>query len=111
MAFSEHNFEEADRLLIQSLVIDPGNVRALTYAANAELLLHKYSEAVEHARKVHSLPHDGLAGAHIIAARALEGTQQPDEAVKEYRLYLAEEPAGRDVPIARDAIARLGASK
>jgi hypothetical protein len=107
VSFAEHKFDEADTLLTQSLVIDPANARALTYAANAELITHKYSEAIEHARKVHTLPHDGLAGAHIIAARALEATQQPAEAVKEYRLYLAEEPAGRDVPIARDAIARI----
>jgi tetratricopeptide (TPR) repeat protein len=107
VAFAEKKFEEADTLLTQSLVIDPSNARGLMYAANAELVLHKYGEAVEHARKVHSMPHDGMAGAHIVAARALEATQQSDEAVKEYKLYLSEEPQGRDATMAHDAVARL----
>jgi len=111
VAFAEHNFEEADNLLTQSLAIEPSNARALTYAANAELLTHKYKEAIEHARKVHTMPHDGLASVHIVAARALEATQQPQEAAKEYQLYIDEDPKGRDVAMARDSIVRLGASQ
>ena len=110
VAFAEHNYEEADTLLTQSLVIEPSNVRALTYAANAELITHKYKEAIEHAQKVHTIPHEGLASAHIVAARALEATQKPEEAVKEYKLYIDEDPKGRDVPMARDAITRLSGS-
>jgi hypothetical protein len=108
VAFAEHNYEEADTLLLQSLIIDPLNARALTYAANAELLTHKYSDAIAHARKAHTLPHEGLAGVHIVAAHACEATNQLQEAVKEYRLYLDEDPRGRDVAVARAAITRLG---
>jgi tetratricopeptide (TPR) repeat protein len=110
VAFAEHNYEEANTLLLQALAIDPLNARALTYAANAELLTHKYNEAIAHARKAHALPHEGLAGAHIVAARACEATNQPEEAVKEYRLYLDEDPQGRDANIARAAITRLGSA-
>jgi tetratricopeptide (TPR) repeat protein len=106
--FAEHKFEEADQQLLHSLDIDPLNARALTYAANAELLTHKYSDAIAHASKAHTLPHAGLAGVHIIAARAYEATNRPDDAVKQYRLYLDEEPQGRDAGAARDAIVRLG---
>jgi hypothetical protein len=54
--------------------------------------------------------HSGLAGVHFVAALALEATQQPLEAVKEYQLYLEEDPKGRDADRARKAITRLSES-
>ena len=110
IASIEHKYEEADSLLIKSLSTDSLNAWALVSAANAELLTHKYEEAIAHARKAHTVPHSGLAGVHIVAALALEATQQPLEAVKEYQLYLDEDPNGRDADRARKAITRLSES-
>jgi len=110
IAFAQRNYEEADTLLVKSLEREPLNVWALSSASNAELLTHKYSDAIAHARKAHSVPHQGLAGVHIVAALALEATQQPLEAVKEYQLYLDEDPKGRDAERARKAITRLNES-
>jgi predicted Zn-dependent protease len=107
ISFAQRNYEEADTFLVKSLEGEPLNVWALSSASNAELLIHKYSEAIEHARKAHSVPHQGLAGVHIVAALALEATQQPFEAVKEYQLYLDEDPKGRDADRAQKAITRL----
>ncbi|HWY45509.1 MAG TPA: tetratricopeptide repeat protein [Candidatus Sulfotelmatobacter sp.] len=107
ISFAERNYEEADALLTKSLAGDPLNVWALSSAANAELLTHKYSEAIAHAQKAHSCPHEGLAGVHIVAALALEARQQPSEAIQEYQLYLDEEPNGRDADRAQKAITRL----
>jgi tetratricopeptide (TPR) repeat protein len=107
ISFAQRNYEEADTLLVKSLEGDPLNVWALSSAANAELLIHKYSEAIGHARKAHGVPHAGLAGVHIVAALALEAQEQPLEAVKEYQLYLDEDPKGRDAARAQKAIARL----
>src|SRR5438094_591400 len=86
------------------------NAWALATAANAELLTHEYDEAIAHARKLHTVPHAGMAGVHFVAALALEATQQPVEALKEYYLYLQEVPDGRDAERARKAIARLSGS-
>ena len=86
------------------------NVWALTSAANAKVLTHHYDEAIAHARKAHTVPHANFAGVHIVAALALEATQQPFEALKEYQLYLDEDPKGRDAARAEEAIARLGAT-
>jgi len=47
---------------------------------------------------------------HIVAALALEATQQPLEAMKEYQLYLDEHSKGRDADRARKAITRLSES-
>ena len=110
ISFAERKYEEADTLLTKSLSMDPLNTWALATAANAELITHKYDEAIAHARGAHSVPHAGLAGGHVVAALALEATQQPLEAVKEYQLYLEEDPRGRDADRARKAIARLNES-
>jgi tetratricopeptide (TPR) repeat protein len=109
ISFAQRNYEEADKLLVTSLEGEPLNVWALSSAANAELILHKYNDAITHARKAHSVPHQGLGGVHIVAALALEATQQPLDALKEYQLYLDEEPNGRDAARAKAAVARLGA--
>jgi tetratricopeptide (TPR) repeat protein len=110
ISFAEHKYEEADTLLTKSLSTDPLNTWALATAANAELITHKYSEAIAHARKAHSVPHSDLAGVHIVAALALEATQQPAQAAEEYQLYLQEDPTGRDAERSRKAIARLSGS-
>jgi tetratricopeptide (TPR) repeat protein len=107
ISLSEHKFEEMDNLLTRSLSAEPLNAWALAYAAYAELQLHKFEDAIAHARKAHSVKHDGLASVHIVAARALEEKQRPSEALAEYRLYLEEDTNGRDAGRAREAIERL----
>jgi superkiller protein 3 len=107
LSLSEHKFDEMDNLLTRSLSADPLNAWALAYAAYAELQLHKFDDAITHARKAHSVKHDGLASVHIVAARALEEKQTPSEALEEYRLYLQEDANGRDADRAHKAITRL----
>lgn len=104
---SEHKYAEADGVLKKSLQSEPLNTWTLTYAAYAELLTGKFGEAITNARKVHELPHKGFAGAHVVAARALEATHRPDEAIAEYQLYLEEDPKGRDAKSAREAVDRI----
>ncbi len=107
LSLSERKFDEMDNLLTRSLSSDPLNAWALAYAAYAELQLHKFDDAIAHARKAHSVNHAGLASVHIVAARALEEKQQPTEALEEYRLYLQEDANGRDAERAHKAITRL----
>jgi tetratricopeptide (TPR) repeat protein len=111
LALADHKFEEMDDLLAKSLQSDPLNAWALTYAAYAELQTQKFDLAITHARTAHSVPHPGLASVHIVAAHAFEATQQSDEALKEYRLYMEEDPTGRDAARAKQAIASLTSSR
>lgn len=104
---SEHKPAEALPLLQRSLSADPGNPWALTNAANSALLLHDYTNALLYARKAHTVPHKAFASVHMVAARALEATEQPAEALAEYRLYLEEAPKGPDAERAQAAVARL----
>jgi tetratricopeptide (TPR) repeat protein len=111
ISFAEKKYDEALTLLDRSLSTDPLNAWALTSAANAALLTHHYDQAIAYARKAHSIPHPTSAGVHIVAALAFEATQQPFEAIKEYQLYLDEDPKGRDADRAQKAIARLSAAR
>lgn len=108
ISLSEKKFEEADRLLTQSLDSDPLNAWALAYAAYAELQLRRFDEALAHARRVHEVDHKGLASSHIVAAWALEATDRGPDAAREYRLYLEEDPNGRDAARAKERLATLG---
>jgi tetratricopeptide (TPR) repeat protein len=107
---AEQKNSEALPLLKHSLSSEPENAWALTHAAYVELMLHDFGNALLDARKAHTVPHDGFANAHIVAAMSLEATGKPAEAVQEYRMYLQEDPNGRDAERASKAIARLSVS-
>lgn len=104
---SERNAQDAAPLLKRSLTTEPDNAWALTNLANCEFLLLHYNEAVLYARKAHTVPHKEFPLVHMVAARALEASNQPAAAVAEYRLYLQEDPKGRDAERAQAAIDRL----
>jgi hypothetical protein len=110
LSLADHHYEEMDDFLTKSLQTEPLNAWALTYASYAELQLNKFDLAISHARSAHAVPHEGLASVHIVAAHALEATNQPAEALKEYRLYLKEDPDGKDAQRAKQSIASLTAS-
>ncbi len=107
VALAENNYTEADALLVKSLTQEPLNPWALAYAALAELKLGNREAAIQHVRKLHSLPHAGMASVHLIAARALEEEGKRQEALAEYQVYLREAPGGANAQLARQAIARL----
>lgn len=104
---AEGRYAEAEPLLRKSLEGDPMNLWALSAIALSELTTGKLAEAVAHAQKVHSVAHPGYASAHLVAARAFEAAQQPAQALGEYRLYLAEDPAGPNAPLAQAAVERI----
>jgi len=105
--FAERKYAEAEVLLAKSLEGEPLNPWALTFLAYAQLLTHKFDKAIVNARKVHALPHDRFANAHVVAAKALEATGQPEQALVEYQLYLKEDPNGPNAARAREAVARI----
>jgi hypothetical protein len=56
---------------------------------------------------VHSIPHQGLALIHFIAARAFESLNRPQDALMELQMFLTEEPKGVRADHVRDEIARI----
>lgn len=106
----ERDFEGLAAHLNLSLKVEPKNAWALSNAAYAELQLNRFREAAEHAQRVHGMPHEKLAWAHMVAGYALEGLGQKQQAAAEFKLYLKEDPKGSDVKHAQEALARLAGS-
>ncbi len=107
---AETNYAEAEPLLQVWLRSHPGDAWALSFAALGQMTQEKFEEAVATAHKVHTLPHQEFASAHVIAGRALEHLRRFDSAAAEYRLYLAEAPDGPNSGQARAALARLASA-
>jgi tetratricopeptide (TPR) repeat protein len=104
---SEKDYIKAADLLQRSLSLEPLNPEALSRLCQFDYLLGKDTEVPELARKLHTLPHDGMELAHYAAASSLERMNKPDEAIGEYTLFLKEAPAGSNlVTTAKDSIER-----
>lgn len=107
---AETKYAEAEPLLEVCLRSHPLDAWALSFAALGQMTQGKFEEAAASAQKVHSLPHQEFASAHLIAGRALEHLRRFAAAVAEYRLYLAEAPNGPNAGQARAAFARLASA-
>ncbi len=66
-----------------------------------------YDKALMYARRVHELDHQNFGMAHIVAGRALEAQNHPNEAKVEYEILLKENPAPQVASQARQSLARL----
>jgi tetratricopeptide (TPR) repeat protein len=105
----EKNLTEAESSFEQALQVEPMNPEMLMFMARTELLLHKVPEAVQYARRVHTVPHEHFAPAHLIAAEGLELQGKAREAAAEYELFLQEAPQNPAVRQVREALARVNA--
>ena len=104
---AEGKYAEAEPLLQVWLRSHPDDAWALSFAALGLFTEERFEEAAMSARRVHSLPHQEYASAHVIAGRALERLGRLDAAAAEYRLYLTEAPNGPNADQAHTALARL----
>jgi tetratricopeptide (TPR) repeat protein len=95
------NLQTASRL-------DPKDPKTLTLLAYCQAMTHHLEEAVATARRVHSLKdHAGYAYAHMVAGTALESLGQKEEAIKEYKQFIAEDPKDPRTAVAKQQIAAL----
>lgn len=106
---TDRNFEEAGKLIGKSLTIDPGNPETLTLLADCELATGQFADAIAHARRVHALPHERFAVAHLIAASAYEKQDNTKDASAEYEQFLKEDPQSPRAASARKALESLTA--
>ncbi len=107
IVFAGHDYLRTEKLLRESLQIEPTHVWAMATLAASELQLHEYQAAAADAQRVHALPHQGLESAHITAAMALEALGAPSEAIAEYEQLLREAPKSPEAAYVRNALARL----
>jgi len=109
LSMREQKWPEADAYITKSLSFNPLDPEGLTLLAREELLSGQFEKALANARKVHTLPHDHFPDSHLIAGDALQRLNQPAEAVKEYELYLKEDPDASNAAQVRAAMAQLSA--
>jgi tetratricopeptide (TPR) repeat protein len=107
LCFRENNFRQAETLLERATRAEPTNAETLTLLAKAQLLNQHYDAAIASAHSVHALPHQGLAVAHYIAARAFEHENRPQDALAEFQTFLMEEPEGARAAHVRDEMAQI----
>jgi tetratricopeptide (TPR) repeat protein len=95
---------EAESLLAKAVSITPLDPEVLTILATSQLRSGNLDEAVINAKKVHTVPHQQYAIAHLVAAEALMKQHLPDMAADEFRLFLKESPDGPNAVSARAAL-------
>jgi len=88
--------------------LNPADLKTLTLLAYCQAITHDLETSVLTARRVHSFKdHAGYAYSHMIAATALESLGRRDEAIKEYKQFLAEDPSDPRAAAAKKQIQTL----
>jgi tetratricopeptide (TPR) repeat protein len=104
--------------------LQPFNAETIVLLANAELMLGKFDQALQHARQALAIFQQAGQGpardvssaatlatdlpvAHMIAGKALEAKHRPNEAAAEYRAILQESPGAPAADNAQKALAGL----
>jgi tetratricopeptide (TPR) repeat protein len=90
--------------------LNPADLKTLTLLAYCQALTNQLETAALTARRVHSFKdHAGYAYAHMIAGTALQTLGKRDEAIKEYKQFLAEDPGDPRTAAAKQQIQSLQA--
>lgn len=88
--------------------LNPNDLKTLTLLAYCQALTHQLEPSVLTARRVHSFKdHTGYAYSHMIAATALQSLGKPDEAIREYKQFLSEDPGDPRGAVAKQQIQSL----
>jgi len=90
--------------------LNPLDLKTLTLLAYCQALTRQFEKAVLTARRVHDFKqHAGYAYVHMIAATALQSSGKPEEAIREYKQFLAEDPDDPRAPAAKEQLRKLQA--
>ena len=107
LCFQDGDATRAETLLEGALRAEPSNTGTMMLLAQAQLLNKHFDAAIATVHTAHSMPHQGLAVIHFIAARAYERQNRPQEALVELHTFLTEEPVGARADQVRAEITRI----
>lgn len=108
LSMQEKQYDNAISLLNKSLSVEPMNAEAISTICLASSMTEKYEDVAVASRKLHGLPHDGMALCHFAAGVAFTNLKRSTDAITEYNLFLGEsKPNDPLVPKARDALEEL----
>ena len=92
--------------------LDPNDLKTLTLLAYCQALTQQQDAAILTAQRVHSFKdHKGYAYVHMIAGTALQSLGKHDEAIKEYKQFLSEDPSDPRGAAAKQQIQALQSGK
>ncbi len=106
-----NDYVHAQPLLERAMAVDPTDPHSLMLLAYAQFFNQHYDAAIANVQKINAMPHDNMAFAHYIAARAYEHENRLQSAVAELQAFLKEEPAGARADHIRDEIRLLQRSQ
>ncbi len=110
LEIQQQNFSAALEPLRTANRLNPTDLKTLTLLAYCQALSQQFEMAVLTARRVHDFKeHTGYAYAHMIAATALQSLGKRDEAIREYKQFLAEDPSDPRAAVAKQQIQGLQA--
>ncbi|HEY6248629.1 MAG TPA: tetratricopeptide repeat protein [Candidatus Angelobacter sp.] len=110
LEIQQQNLQGALEPLQAANRLNPTDLKTLTLLAYCQALTHQLDAAVLTARHVHSFKdHTGYAYAHMIAATALQSLGRRDEAIREYKQFLAEDASDPRAAVAKQQIQSLQA--
>jgi tetratricopeptide (TPR) repeat protein len=88
--------------------LNPLDLKTLTLLSYCQALTGQLEKAVLTARRVHDFKeHAGYAYAHMIAATAFQSMGKKDEAIREYKQFLAEDMSDPRAPAAKEQLRKL----
>jgi VWFA-related protein len=111
LALSQKDFGAAELALEKAASLRPTDARFLSTLAYAQNGAHDYQHALETAQRVHTLPHQGMANVHYVAASAAMAIQDFNTLEHELTLFLGEDPTNAFAPVARQNLAALTHNK
>jgi tetratricopeptide (TPR) repeat protein len=93
LEIQQKEFDAALQPLETANRLNPTDLKTLTLLAYCQALTQQQDKAVLTAQHVHSFKdHKGYAYVHMIAGTALQSMGRRDEAIKEYKQFIAEDP-------------------
>lgn len=111
MALSVNDFATAQSELEKAAALRPKDARTLSALAYAENGTQQYQNALETARRVHTLNHKGMANVHFVAASAAMSLHDFDSMERELNFFISEDPTNAFAPVARQNLAALAHNK
>ncbi len=105
--FMDRDYASAITPLEKALAAHPKNPNILLLMSEAQLMTKDYDKALVYARKVYTGVHKDFEMAHIVAGRALEAQNHPDQARAEYDRLLQESPSAPETAEAKRSLSRL----
>jgi Tfp pilus assembly protein PilF len=107
----QRDLREAQTFAEKALTVEPLNPEALTLLANVQFYQARFADAVATVNRIHAVPHDGFADAHLIAAEAYQKSGNNRQAIEECKLFLKENPKSPRAEQVRNAMKLLEARK